>query len=526
MKDPNLKPSELTTNRKALLINLDTKVYGTFAEIGAGQEVARHFFTAGGAAGTIAKSMSAYDMKFSDTIYGKAHRYVSKERLLQMLDHEYQLIIERLDETRGKDTAFFVLANTVATASYSYHKPGNGWMGMRFQATPESEPSDILIHIRMLDATPIAQQEALGIIGVNFVWATLVYYDDVDQFIASLTDNIENARIEVDSLEFTGPLFRKKVENRVVSLKLVEKGLTNAVMFSPSGETLLPSDALYKKSVLVERGSFRPVTHVNVDMMKYAGVQFAQDADQNPGTVAQANAAKADALKAGSAPAKVQDAAAQEPEEIMPLFEMTVNNLLGDNKAIDYTDFLSRVDSISALGYNTLVSNYMEYYRLSAYFRRYTDKRIGIVLGINHLRAVFEEDYYQNLDGGILESFGRMFKARVKLYVYPMKAKGFRTYITDDIPEDFRPTKSRDLFDDSTVLTADNLHVDNHLRHLYAYLLENHFIEPVRDANLDNLDIISRDVYAHILEGNPKWEEHVPEKAAKVIKEKKLWHRS
>lgn len=497
MEIPNLTPGELTTNRKALLINLDPKVYGTFAEIGAGQEVARHFFTAGGAAGTIAKSMSAYDMKFSDTIYGKAKRYVSKERLLQMLDHEYALLLERLDEARGKETSFFVLANTVAAASYSYHRPGNGWMGMRFQPTPQSEPSDILIHIRMLDSTPIAQQEVLGIVGVNFVWASLCYHNDIDQFIASLSDNIESSRIEVDMLEFTGPLFDKKVENRVVSLKLVEKGLTNAVMFGPNGETLLPSDALYKKSVLVERGSFRPVTHVNTDMMQYSGVQFAQDKTE-------------------------EDA----DEEILPLFEITINNLLGASQTIDYTDFLSRVDSISALGHCTLVSNYMEYYRLSSYFRRYTTGRIGIVLGINHLRAVFDEEYYQHLDGGILESFGRMFKSRVKLYVYPMKAKGFLTYIANEIPKDFRPTKSRDLFDENTVLTADNLHVDNHLRHLYAYLLENNFIEPVRDVNLDNLDIISRDVYAHILEGNPQWEKHVPEKAAKVIKSKKLWHPS
>lgn len=493
MDDPKLKPSELTTNRKALLINLDSKVYGTFAEIGAGQEVARHFFTAGGAAGTIAKSMSAYDMKFSDTIYGKAKRYVSKERLLQMLDHEYSLLLERLSENRGEETAFFVLANTIATASYSYHKPGHGWMGMRFQPSPGSPPNDILIHVRMLDPTPVAQQEAIGIVGVNFVWASLVYYHDIDQFIESLADNIEKSRIEIDMLEFVGPMFtRNDVENRVVSLKLVEKGLTNAVMFGPGGEILQPSEALYKKSVLVERGSFRPVTLVNVDMLKCAGAQFLQE--------------------------KVV-----EPDNVMPLFEITMKNLLGSSTEIDHADFLARVDSISALGYNTLVSNYMEYYRLSAYFRRYTDKMIGIVLGINHLQAIFNEEYYQNLDGGILESFGRLFKSDVKLYVYPMKAKGFRNYITDKIPEDFRPTKDRELFDDTIVLTADNLHVDNHLRHLYAYLLENHFLEPVLGADLENLEIISRQVLEMIQDGKDGWEAFVPEPISQLIKERKFW---
>lgn len=496
MKDPQLKSSELTTNRKALLINLDTTVYGTFAEIGAGQEIARHFFQAGGAAGTIAKSMSAYDMKFSDTIYGKASRYVSKERLLQMLDHEYELLLERLAGTRGKDTAFFAMADTVATASYSYHKPGHGWIGMRFQPTPGSPPSDILVHLRMLDPTPLAQQEALGIFGVNFVWASLVYYSDIDQFISSLTDNIENAssRIEVDMLEFIGPLFDKKVENRVVSLKLVEKGLSNAVMFAPDGSILQPSEALYKKAVLVERGSFRPMTNVNVDMMRYAGAQFLQE----PGV---------------------------EREHILPLFEITMNNLLGSSSQIDYADFLARVDTVCALGYSTLVSNYMEYYRLSAYFRRYTDKSIGIVLGINHLQAIFNEDYYQNLDGGILESFGRMFKAGVKLYVYPMKGKGFRNYITENIPEDFRPTKSEALFEDTMVITADNLQVNSHLRHLYAYLLENHFIEPVIGANLDNLDILSKQILQMIQEGKEGWETSVPSTVAEIIKEKKLWQK-
>lgn len=487
MQNPNMEPKELTTNRKAFLINLDQNVYGTFAEIGAGQEVARHFFTVGGAAGTIAKSMSAYDMKFSDEIYGKAPRYVSRERVEQMLRHEYDLLKERLSADRGKDTTFFVYANTVAAASYRNNKNCHGWMGMRFQLTPESEPSDIIVHVRMWDNTPNAQQEALGIFGVNFIWASLVYSLDIDEYVNSLADHLGIERIEVDILEFSGPDF-KDLENRVVALKLVENGLTNAVMFDPQGRVLQPSEVLYKKPILVERGSFRPLTHVNVDMLKSAGAQFVQEEG-------------------------VQG------EEVIALMEMTVKNLLGSGEKIDYEDFIARIHTISELGYCTLVSNYMEYYRLSAYFRRYTQKMVGMVLGINHLQAIFNTSYYDNLQGGILESFGRLFKADVRMYIYPMKSKGYQNYIEGDD----KPQKPGNSFAEEMVITADNLKVSSELRHLYAYLLENHFIEPVIGGNLKHLDIFSREVLKQIASGDPAWEKAVPPEVARIIKKKGYW---
>ena len=277
MQNTDQTTGELTTNRKAFLINLDANIYGTFAEIGAGQEVARYFFKVGGAAGTIAKSMSAYDMKFSDAIYGKSKRYVSEDRLNQMLDHEYKLLTERLDATRGSHTHFFVFANTVAAASYRNKKECHGWMGIRFQMAPQTEPNDIILHVRMLETSNQAQQDALGIVGVNFIYAALRHQHDSDLFIESIKDNLGNERIEVDMLRFRGPDF-KKIENRVISLKLVEHGLTNAVMFDPSGSILQPSTVIRKKAILVERGSFRPVTHVNIDMLKCAGAQFVQEA--------------------------------------------------------------------------------------------------------------------------------------------------------------------------------------------------------------------------------------------------------
>ncbi|WP_309382367.1 TonB-dependent receptor [Cerasicoccus frondis] len=488
MKDPELPTNELTTNRKALLVNLDQDVYGTFAEIGAGQEVARHFFKVGGAAGTIAKSMSAYDMKFSDSIYGKAARYVSRERLLQMLEHEYKLLQERLGEARGADTTFFVFSNTVATASFSNRKPGHGWLGMRFQIEPGGPPHDILVHARLLDKTAQLQQEALGIFGVNFIWAALVYHNDLDRFIPSLLDHIEEERIEVDMLEFIGPRF-EHIENRIVGLKLVENGLTNAVLFSSDGGYLLPMEAFYKKAVLVERGSFRPVTHVNVDMITCAGGQFVQE----------------DAM---------QD------QTVMPLFEITMKNLLAGGQEIDYKDFLARVDTINTLGYPVLVSNYQEYYRLSQYFRRYTDRMVGLVLGINHLQAIFNEEYYQHLEGGILESFGRLFKENVKLYVYPMKGSGYHAYLAGQ-GDKLRETNSD--FESKMLITADNLRVKNHLRHLYAYLLENHFLVPVLGANPDILNIFSRDIIRRIQDGEGDWEDAVPDKVAAKIKADGLW---
>jgi len=489
MRNPELPTNELTTNRKALLVNLDQDVYGTFAEIGAGQEVARHFFKVGGAAGTIAKSMSAYDMKFSDSIYGKAARYVSRERLLQMLEHEYALLLERLGEHRGAETTFFVYSNTVATASFSNKKPGHGWMGMRFQIEPGGPPHDILVHARLLEKTAQLQQEALGIFGVNFIWAALVYQRDLDQFIPSLLDHLEDERIEVDMLEFIGPSF-EKIENRIVGLKLVENGLTNAVVFNTEGGFHLPMEAFYKKSVLVERGSFRPVTHVNVDMINCAGAQFVQEE-------------------------------AMHDESVLPLFEITMKNLLAGGQDIDYDDFLARVDTINALGYSVMVSNYQEYYRLSQYFRRYTDRMVGLVLGINHLQAIFNEEYYQHLDGGILESFGRLFKDKVKLYVYPMKGAGYQAYLAG---EGDRLRESSVGFESKMLITADNLRVKNHLRHLYAYLLENHYLVPVLGANMDILDIFSRDIIRRIREGESDWEEAVPEAVAKTIKERGLWN--
>jgi len=241
----------LTTNRKALTINLDEPRYGTFAEIGAGQEVARVFFQAGGASGTIAKTISAYDMTFSDAIYGKAPRYVSRERLGLMLDHEYDLLNERLSAQRGDRTTFFAFADTVAARNFKGTNEAHGWMGIRFQTEPGGPPSEVVLHVRMWDKENVLQQQALGIIGVNLIYGALYYTADPRKLVASLLDNLSADRIEVDMLKLSGPAFNN-VDNRLMSLLLVQFGLTNAVMFGPDGDVLQPSEVLHHKAILVE----------------------------------------------------------------------------------------------------------------------------------------------------------------------------------------------------------------------------------------------------------------------------------
>src|SRR6202022_1809350 len=266
---------DIETNRKALQINLDTQKYGTFAEIGAGQEVARRFFHVGGAAGTIAKTMSAYDMTFSDASYGPADRYVSRVRLNTMLEHEYKLLVERLDQKLGEQREFFVFADTVAARSFKQHNESHGWLGVRFQTQPRGDPSQIIIHVRTLDETNIDQQEALGIIGVNLIYGAF-YHSQPEKLISSLQENLAPGRIQVDLIKFSGPAFTR-IDNRLMSLQLVSQGLTDAVMFTADGETVQPAEIFHKKAILVERGSFRPVTHATNDMLDGARRQFLKE---------------------------------------------------------------------------------------------------------------------------------------------------------------------------------------------------------------------------------------------------------
>ena len=457
---------DVETNRKALQINLDSEKYGTFAEIGAGQEVARRFFLVGGAAGTVAKTMSAYDMTFSDAIYGPADRYVSRVRLNTMLDHEYDLLVERLDKKFGRERAFFVFADTVAARSFKQHNESHGWLGVRFQTQPRGEPSQIIIHVRMLDEGNADQQEALGVIGVNLLHAAF-YQSHAERLISCLHENLAPGRMQVDLIKFSGPAFAK-IDNRLMNLQLVSQGLTDAVMFKANGEMVQASEILHKKSILIERGSFRPVTYATNDMLEGARRQFLKETDCCD-------------------------------EDLVVLMEMTLENLLAEGQ-LNHADFLQRVDILGALGRTVLISKFGEYYRLAGYLSRYTTKKIGLVMGVPTLHEIFDEKYYLNLEGGILEALGRMFKHGLKLYVYPM-------------------------IDEKTgkIVTATQTHVAPNLRSLFQYLIDNRYIAEIVDYEREFLRIYPAAVLAKLKAGDETWEEMVPPEVAQIIKEREFF---
>jgi hypothetical protein len=466
-----MSDGQLTTERKALAINLDQRRYGTFAEIGAGQEVVRWFFRVGGAAGTIAKSMSAYDMTVSDAVYGPCERYVCRPRLESMLDHEQELNLSRLRESRGDTTAFFVFADTVSARNFKGTNECHGWMGVRFQAHPHDDHSQIIIHVRMLDAENALQQEALGIMGVNLLYGAFFLHHEPDKLIQSLLDSLSTRRVEIDMIEFSGIAFRH-VDNRVMSLRLVQLGLSDAAMFSATGEVLQPSEVLYKKPILVERGSFRPVTHVNVDMLRCANEKFVHEPNV-------------------------------EGKPIVQLMEITMHNLQAANAQangeIDLRDFLARADMLAACGKTVLVSDYFEYYRLAAYLARYTKEKIGVTMGAASLIELFDEKYYGQLDGGILESFGRLFKNDLTLYIYPLLDR-----------------KTGEL------TTVENLPIKPELRKLYEYLVEKRCVSQLDNYNAEVLPIFSRDVIQQIKSGDGRWSNSVPEEVADVIRRRGL----
>lgn len=459
---------ELDTHQKALKINLDPRWYGTFAEIGAGQEVVRWFFRVGGAAGTVAKSMSAYDMTVSDAIYGSGDRYVSQSRCQAMLDREYGLNIERLGTQRGDTTAFFAFADTVVARSYQGGNECHGWMGLKFQSHPHDDPSQIMIHVRMLDSEASLQQEALGIVGVNLLFGGFFLHHEPESLVESLLDRLTTGRVEIDMIKFEGIEFRS-VDNRLMALKLVQLGLSGAAMFGAHGEVLQPSDVLYKKAVLVERGSFRPPTHVNFDMLECALKKFTCDPS-------------------------VAD------KEVLPIFELTMHNLLAGGREVDRRDFLARVDLLAACGMIVLISDYFEYYRLAAYLSWRTKERIGIVMGVPSLIELFDEKYYTALPGGILESFGRLFKHNLKLYVYP-------------------------LLDVATgkTITKDTMQVAPGLEKLYGYLADRGSFVDLDNYNPDVLNIFSRDLLTKISVGDSSWESGVPQEVAELIKSRRFF---
>jgi len=459
----------LSTNQKALRINLNPDVYGTFAEIGAGQEVVRHFFRAGGASGTIAKAMSAYDKDFSDAIYGKEEkgRYVCKPRLVNMLNHEFGLIEERLNRKDHSTRKFFSFADTFATINFQKTIQGHGWMGVKFQTDPGKEANVVILHARLHESDALLQQASVGSLGVNLLYGCFFFFQKPEELLLSLYDGITRDQVEIDMIQMTGPDF-EKVDNRLLSLQLVKNGMTDAVIFSPDGRNLQAADVLYKKNILALRGSFRPVTKVNIDMIM-KGMQLFEKEYR------------------------------VDSENIQVLFEITLNNLRAEGD-INEQDFLDRADILCSLGQTVLVSNYSKYFKLVEYFSKYTTKRMGIIMGANMLLELFNEKYYRDLNGGILEAFGVLFSRDMKIYLYPWK-------------------------DSSTgkMVTTKNCPIHPRLKPLFDYLVYNKRLVDIEDYNEEVIDIYSRDVLDLIKHGYSGWEDMVPAYVDTIIKDNRLF---
>lgn len=457
---------------KTLRINLHPDIYGTFAEIGAGQETARHFFRSGGASGTIAKAMSAYDKAFSDAIYGveKDGRYVTQPRLKQMLRHEMKLVEERIDRKNNPDYLFFTYANTVATIDFSKRFKGHGWIGIRFQLDPKQKEFDeIILHVRFKQNEARLQQETLGILGVNLIYGAFFKHHKPKKLLKYLYDHIDKDILEIDMINFIGPNFRD-VDNRLISLQLIKNNMTDAVMFGPDGNNLLPAAILYKKNILALRGSFRPVTKVNMDMFQKSYDIFIREQ-----TV--------------------------DLENTIIIFEITLSNLKASGE-IDEQDFMDRAELLSSLGHYVMISKFQEYYKLVEYLNKYTKNKIGLTMGVNNLVAIFDEKYYRHLSGGILEAFGKLFFKDLKVYLYPMKDANT-----------------------GQIMTSNNLKVHPRMKELYKFFKYNSKVMDIIDYDPDIMHIFSRDVLKRITNGEDGWEEMLPEGISEIIKEKNLFAR-
>ena len=453
---------------KALRINLNEHIYGTFAEIGAGQEVARHFFRVGGASGTIAKTISAYDKNFSDNIYGEEEdgRYVTETRLNKMLDHEMKLLENRIPRSEHPNKMFFTYANTVTTIDFAKKFKGHGWMGIRFQTGPDKEFSKITLHVRFHQSEARFQQESLGIMGTNLIYGAFYKNDQPKKLLKYLYDHIDKDAIEIDTINFSGPNF-EGVDNRLMSLQLVKKGMTEAVMFNPDGNNILPARELYKKNILALRGSFRPVTKVNIDMFEKSLEVFLQE---------------------------------QEVKEnkTVVIFEITLSNLISQGE-IDEKDFMDRAKLLCSLGHIVMISNFKEYYRLVDYLSQYTKKQMALAMGVNSFVDVFDENYYKDISGGILEAFGKMFYNNLKVYLYPMKN------------------------DQGDIVTSNNLKLHPRMKDFYKFFKYNGKVVDIYDYELEYLDVFSREILKQIKNNEKGWDQHLPEGISEMIVKNKMF---
>lgn len=458
-----------TTLEKALDINLDLKYYGSFAEIGAGQEVARQFFQAGRASQTVALTISAYDMTFSDQIYGKekSGRYVCLPRLEKMLDREFNKLTDRLSEQRGAKTCFFSFADTVATGSEGTNRNCHGWVGVRFQTKPKGPCQQITVHIRMLDKHRLQQQETLSKFGVNLLHSAFYKRHSPEEFLVGLFDQIKEGSISVDAVFFTGDEF-KNFNQLLFNLNLLEKGWAEAIYLDETGQLQNPGDALWGKSLLIQRGFYNPVTNTHLDIYSRGMNHFKKEFSQ-----------KNKALT-----------------NVLGVFEFTLDNLLKKTQLTSEQAY-QRCQMITQLGIPVLITKFTYFYKLKEFLRRLTTEPLGIVIGASHLEKLFSENFYSDLDGGLLEGMGKLLDIKTRLYIYPHKTSEICL-----LTKSFFPPKE--------------------VQHIYHHFIENKQIQDIAGCEELSEMIHSNHVLELIKKKNSSWKKLVPAKIQRLVEKNYL----
>jgi hypothetical protein len=435
---------KLNTHQKALRINLDPTSYGSFAEIGAGQEVVRWFMVVGGASGTVAKSISAYDKEVSDDLYGSGARYVSKERLQAMLDSEWTQLINQLNKSRGSNTRFFSFVDTISARNYAGTNEPHGWVGLRFQLQAGGQPNEIVLHINMRDRSNPLEQEAIGILGVNLIYAVFFQLQTKETFLENVIQDLEK-RIEIDFIEVQGAAF-EGWDRRAILALLVCAGYAEAVCFPSSGSPVPPIEVLHKKAVVLAPGSFEHVdpTHAAIHQeMLASGIKQLREESQE-----------------------------KDPAPI-GFFCLSAMPLTETDPPPRAADLLERIDALHARGGDVLLFRERELYGMTDLVNRYTKEHVRFVVGLSLLVRIW--DYrYTRLTGSFLEALSRLLAQNVRIYAYPMSAADLEQSIQNisAIGWKWTDTKGR--------ISAHQLHPEPPLGHLYDYVLASNFLVPLQ----------------------------------------------
>ncbi|HRZ97653.1 MAG TPA: hypothetical protein P5084_08855 [Paludibacter sp.] len=457
----------LSTKEKAVRININSAYYGTIAEIGGGQETARHLFQAGGASNTIAKSISAYDKSFSDHFYndGAPARYVAEDRLRKMVDYEYDELIKILDKKNSKK--FFAFANTVETLNFAKTNQGNGWLGIAVEGSDRYHPNKFFIHVILHENDTLLQQYTLGALGINVVYGGLFEGDDPRKVLLSLLDNLNTERVEIDYVYVEGPDMNW-CDNRLLNLLLVRNNMTPAIMFDQSGQIQQPGDMLYKKNVLIMRGYFRPISNLGLEFIEDSLSIFKRDEDYKP-------------------------------DNTIAFCEISLKYFIHDEK-LDEKDFLNRVEILNMVGQNVMVSNFYRYFKLVDYFAQFKMIKLRVVVGLPTFDKILDGSQYTDLRGGLLEAMGALFQENVKMYLYPY---------TD--------------INSGEVIYPEDSHFSNENKLLWQYLKETKKIIVLKGIPSNHLEITSADITKLIENGDEKLKDYLPQNVFRHIRENKLF---